>query len=548
MNSDSEEDNLIETSSEDELSSSEDESEDESLESARNWCGVDVSVLTPAPPKFPFTGNPGIKVSLRQSDDPLDYFCLFFDDEVISFIAKETNSFAEEHFSNLELTPSTRALQWKDVTSEELKRFISLLILQGIVQKPTEKWFWSKRPILCTPFFGNVMNEKRYSLIMKFLHFQSSNDSEDESPSNNKLKKIGKFHSMLMQRFQSTYIPKQDISIDESLIGYKGRLGWKQYIPTKRSRFGVKLFQLCESESGYIWNSIIYTGKGTTFHEDYEDYGVSTKSVMTLIHELKNKGYTLTTDSYYTSPELAEILIKCKTDIYGTLRANRKGLPPLIKSSKVKKGEVLPFQKGKICLLKWTDKKPILMLSTLHSTSMVTVESKKSKSSKLKSAVVADYNNTMGGVDKADQCLSYYPVARNQQRKYYKKIFRYLLSQAVWNAFVIFKKNGGKMRQVEFRMKLIERLIEVTVCNPSTRRGPFPKSEENVVRLTGRHFPSYVDESESRKKSRKCVVCSLKINENGKRVRRESRFECKNCNVGLCVAPCFEIYHTESNL
>ncbi|GBO09391.1 hypothetical protein AVEN_220467-1 [Araneus ventricosus] len=105
MNSDSEEDNLIETSSEDELSSSEDESEDESLESARNWCGVDVSVLTPAPPKFPFTGNPGIKVSLRQSDDPLDYFCLFFDDEVISFIAKETNSFAEEHFSNLELTP-----------------------------------------------------------------------------------------------------------------------------------------------------------------------------------------------------------------------------------------------------------------------------------------------------------------------------------------------------------------------------------------------------------------------------------------------------------
>ncbi|GBL75918.1 PiggyBac transposable element-derived protein 4 [Araneus ventricosus] len=154
----------------------------------------------------------------------------------------------------------------------------------------------------------------------------------------------------------------------------------------------------------------------------------------------------------------------------------------------------------------------------------------------------------MGGVDKADQCLSYYPVARNQQRKYYKKIFRYLLSQAVWNAFVIFKKNRGKMRQVEFRMKLIERLIEVTVCNPSTRRGPFPKSEENVVRLTGRHFPFYVDESESRKKSRKCVVCSLKINENGKRVRRESRFECKNCNVGLCVAPCFEIYHTESNL
>ncbi|GBN56856.1 PiggyBac transposable element-derived protein 4 [Araneus ventricosus] len=247
-----------------------------------------------------------------------------------------------------------------------------------------------------------------------------------------------------MQRFQSTYIPKQDISTDESLIGYKGSLGWKQYIPTKRSRFGAKLFQLCESESRYILNSIIYTGKGTTFHEDYEHYGVSAKSVMTFIHELKNKGYTLTPDNYYNSPELAEILIKCETDIYGTLRANRKGLPPIIKSSKVKKGEVLVLQKCKICLLKWTDKKPVLMLSTLHSTSMVTVESEKSKFSKLRPTVVADYSNTMNGVDKADQSLSYYPVARNQQRKYYKKSFRYLLSQAVWNAFVIFKKNGEK--------------------------------------------------------------------------------------------------------
>ncbi|GBO28927.1 hypothetical protein AVEN_66359-1 [Araneus ventricosus] len=162
-----------------------------------------------------------------------------------------------------------------------------------------------------------------------------------------------------------------------------------------------------ESEDESLESARNWCGKGTTFHEDY---GVSTKSVLTLIHELKNKGYTLTTDNYYTSPELAEILIKCKTDIYGTLRANRKGLPPLIKSSKVKKGEVLAFQKGKICLLKWTDKKLILMLRTLHSTSMVTVESKKSKSSKLKPTVVADYNNTMGGVDKADQCLSYYPV------------------------------------------------------------------------------------------------------------------------------------------
>ncbi|GBO32779.1 PiggyBac transposable element-derived protein 4 [Araneus ventricosus] len=65
---------------------------------------------------------------------------------------------------------------------------------------------------------------------------------------------------MLVQKFKSAYTPNQFVAIDESLVAFKGLLGWKQYIPTKRARFGLKFFQLCESESGYIWNSIIYTG------------------------------------------------------------------------------------------------------------------------------------------------------------------------------------------------------------------------------------------------------------------------------------------------
>ena len=30
---------------------------------------------------------------------------------------------------------------------------------------------------------------------------------------------------------------------------------------TKRARFGIKMFNLCESETGYVYNSIIYCGK-----------------------------------------------------------------------------------------------------------------------------------------------------------------------------------------------------------------------------------------------------------------------------------------------
>ncbi|GFW39586.1 piggyBac transposable element-derived protein 4 [Trichonephila clavipes] len=227
---------------------------------------------------------------------------------MFSFIVEDTNRYAESFFKDTELTPASRALKWKNANKEEMKRFIALFLLQGVVQKPVEKWFWSKSPILSTPFFGNVVGEVRYGLLMKFLHF-ANNESSSDLDHNMKLRKIREFHNLVVHKFKSVYVRKPDISVDESLIAYKGRLSWKQYIPHKRARFGIKLIQLCESESGYIWNSLIYTGKGTAFNENYNDYGLSKKSVLTLIHELKWKGYCLSTDNFYTSPELAEIHI-----------------------------------------------------------------------------------------------------------------------------------------------------------------------------------------------------------------------------------------------
>jgi len=44
----------------------------------------------------------------------------------------------------------------------------------------------------------------------------------------------------------------RDISVDESLMLWKGQLGFRQYIPIKRARFGIKSYELCESGSGYI--------------------------------------------------------------------------------------------------------------------------------------------------------------------------------------------------------------------------------------------------------------------------------------------------------
>ena len=74
----------------------------------------------------------------------------------------------------------------------------------------------------------------------------------------------------------------------------KGRLEFKQYIPNKRTRFGIKMFSLCEV-SGYLWNSFVYLGKNyhpTENKINYErELGKSGAVVPKLMPSLRNQGY-----------------------------------------------------------------------------------------------------------------------------------------------------------------------------------------------------------------------------------------------------------------
>lgn len=60
---------------------------------------------------------------------------------------------------------------------------------------------------------------------------------------------------------------------------------FKQYIPNKRHKFGIKLFKLCE-EGGYIYRCRVYCG-------DKDQTSVATKVVMALMADLVGKGCTL---------------------------------------------------------------------------------------------------------------------------------------------------------------------------------------------------------------------------------------------------------------
>ncbi|XP_068119862.1 piggyBac transposable element-derived protein 4-like [Hyperolius riggenbachi] len=470
---------------------------------------------------------------------------LFFSDAVIDKIVVETNRYAAQEIA-APRGPFSRSRMWEPITKEDLWLFLGLIILQGVVGKPLQKWYWSTNKIIATPFFGTVMSEYRFGLIMKFLHFADNSAFDESTHPAPKLKKIWEVFQLVMENFRNTYVPQRDISVDESLMAYKGRLSWIQYIASKRARFGVKSYMLCEASTGYIWNSILYTGKGTQFNPAFSSYGVATSSVLSLVEPLLNKGYCVITDNFYSSPELFEILIRNKIDAYGTVRPNRREMPTAFAKQKLKSGDIVAWQKGKMLALRWRDKKDVCTLSTVHDASSATTTTRGGKVL-AKPQVILDYNHTMGGVDRADQAMTYYPAVRKQQKKYYKNFFRHLLEQSLWNAFILYKQRSDRPgTHSDFIWKMCESIcLKYQTSSADVRIGRRASYVVNPERLTGRHFSDYIPPTPKKAApTRMCVVCCSKTDSKGKKVRKETRLYCPDCNVALCAVPCFKIYHT----
>lgn len=109
---------------------------------------------------------------------------------------------------------------------------------------------------------------------------------------------------------------------------FKGRLSFKQFIPAKRNRFGIKSFVLCDCLTGYILNFIVYTGKTTISNgQSNDDLGKSGNVVMTLLEPYLEQGHTVFVDNWYASPALFTKLENHKTNACGTVKKTVKICP-----------------------------------------------------------------------------------------------------------------------------------------------------------------------------------------------------------------------------
>ena len=144
-----------------------------------------------------------------------------------------------------------------------MKQFIALYHLTGIKGKPEINQYWNTNPSLKTSYFNNVMSRNLFQLITEFFHFNDSSNYDSKDPCRDRLFKICPVVDYLTRKSKSVYTPGKHVAIDEELLLWKSRLRFKQYIPNKRVRFGIKMFSLCDVIC-YLWNSFVDIGKDAT--------------------------------------------------------------------------------------------------------------------------------------------------------------------------------------------------------------------------------------------------------------------------------------------
>ncbi|OWR55781.1 piggyBac transposable element-derived protein 4 [Danaus plexippus plexippus] len=323
----------------------------------------------------------------------------------------------------------------------------------GLHPKPSIEHYWKLDVLYYNPLMHRInMSYNRFSSILRYWHFtevQIGVVGEQRTP------KIDPLVHKVINNFCSLYIPSDVIVADESMVKFHGKLIIRTYNPAKADHYGMKIYKACTINS-YTWSYQIYSRSS----HQLEGLDKPGSTVIQLTEPLLDAGGIIVAHNYYTSLPLAEYLKGRNTDLCGTLRKNKRNLPKEVAKAKLRTGEQIARQKDNLYIvLKWHDKRDVLMISTCHGDSMSNVTTK--RGDVLKPDALIDYNDAKKGIDISDQLASLHSALRKGLTWYKKKAVHILFQVAIINARCIYNEvaNGPMLTVLQVQEQLVRHLL-----------------------------------------------------------------------------------------
>ena len=90
--------------------------------------------------------------------------------------------------------------------------------------------------------------------------------------------------STLNEAYAKFFNSSEHLAVDDVIVKFIGKVIFRQYILQKRTRFGIKIYKLCD-ESGYRYNMRVYLGKDS--HSATDDITETHAAIRHLTAELR---------------------------------------------------------------------------------------------------------------------------------------------------------------------------------------------------------------------------------------------------------------------
>lgn len=444
-------------------------------------------------------------------------FMQFFDNDMIEEIVRCTNIYISTIQDNF-----SRDRDSRETSKQEILALIGLLYLAGLKKQShtnyNELWATDGTGI---EIVRTCMSSKRFLFLLRVLRF----DEKATRPQRGQIDKLAPIRNLLdnfVKNCKSKYCVGEFMTVDEMLVPYRGRCGFIQYIPNKPAKYGLKVFALCDSKTFYVANLEVYCGKQP--EGPYSQSNSPQHIVQRLVEPYRGKNRNLTCDNWYTSYPLAKLLLENKITMVGTLRKNKREIPPELLPYKTRpvNSSIFAFQKD-ITLVSHCPKKNkcVILLSTMHASDDVDEETNKPD-------IVLFYNSTKGGIDTVDQMCGNYTVAKRTKR-WPLALFFQLLNIAGINSNIIY--NGVFIEKSITPRRIFLKNLSLSLMKPLLEERSKIKTLPTDIRQSlSKYTPQEktVEPTEKEEKKRgRCFLC-------GRAKNRNTTISCQSCNKMAC--------------
>lgn len=448
-----------------------------------------------------------------------------FSEQIISHMTNMSNLYALQRNSTL------------NVTNEEMKTYIAILLLTGYMEPKYMRMFWETQSDTHNALVSKSMRRDRFLEIQKFLHVSDNYDL----PHNDKFAKVRVYFDMLCKNFTENFklMGSTHLSVDESMVPYYGKHGSKQHLKGKPIRFGFKIWSVA-SKNGYLAFFEPYQGAKAAPLPRQEEVGLGAAVVLHLVSSLPEElgPFNIYADNFFTGFSLLDIMSKNNIGYTGTVRENRCNDCPLMPSKELKKmprGSFSSQTSKSLCAVRWNDNSIVTAVSNCHGVSPVKkvdriafVEKKRAKISLECPRIIVLYNTYMGGVDRLDENVQSLRVSL-KGKKWWFQLFLFGLDAACQNAWLLRKRvSTDQLTYCDFRRRIVQEYLYKHGAAPQRIQhvSNVPHTKRNTKKF------EYKNTHEQEKCSqRRCKEC-----------QQRTRIMCKTCKVPLHVH-CWYIFH-----